>query len=186
MLRTLLGVVLISIVVTPIFAEENKILPKIYSQKDYDIISNYYDMDYSFQKDQDENISEIFIYGEGSSTNEAFCNVLSRVYDFVTSPNEIKSELRFLKGMISKSNGISDTTSFEEIKFKINKKYLRCKSTLVQTETEFYIKSTTQSNYAADGEVFLALQQGNWSVLEYGILGFEQDITVILLISFKL
>jgi hypothetical protein len=39
MLRTLLGVVLISIVVTPVFAEANKILPKIYSQKDYDIIS---------------------------------------------------------------------------------------------------------------------------------------------------
>ena len=184
MLRTLLGVVLISITVTPIFAEENEILPKIYSKNDYDIISNYGDMVYS-QKDQDENISEIFIYGEGSSTNEAFCDVLSRVYDFLTSPNEIKSELRFLKGVISKSNGSSETTFFEEIKFKINKKYLRCKSTLVQTETEFYIKSTTQSNYAADGEV-LALQQGNWSVLEYGILGFEQDITVILLISFKL
>ena len=154
MLRTLLGVVLISTIVTPIFAEENEILPKIYSKKDYDILSNYHDMDYSFQKDQDENISEIFIYGEGSSTNEAFCNVLSRVYDFVTSPNEIKSELRFLKGVISKSNGISETTFFEEIKFKINKKYLRCKSTLVQTETESYEKFTTQSNYTVDGDFF--------------------------------
>ena len=118
MLRTLLGVVLISAIVTPIFAEENEILPKIYSKKDYDILSNYHDMDYSFQKDQDENISEIFIYGEGSSTNEAFCNVLSRVYDFVTSPNEIKSELRFLKGVISKSNGISETTFLRKSNLK--------------------------------------------------------------------
>ena len=201
MLRTIFGIILLSIFVTPVFAAPNKLLPKMYAQKDIpDIIKNG---EIEVKKGKDGKISYLLIPGEGISTQNAICDVVRRYSEYLLSEQkELWGTIHRRSGTVFPGGGVissfstlneatSESTMKDKVEFKINKKYLRCTSTTKTIDDVYIVKNTIESNTILDSSSMPVtvdisdLQSDKIKVLEYGIRQNESDVWVILVIGIK-
>ena len=78
MLRTLFAIIVLSFFVTPVFATSNKVLPKMYSEEEYEEIQDLYEYgpNVTISSDQNGSPTKLIVSGWGTSTSSALCSVL--------------------------------------------------------------------------------------------------------------
>ena len=215
MLRTLLGIILLSIFVTPVFAAPTPLTPQMLSPKQVRELYNRYAEGVSEHKRDDGSII-LFILADGSSTNNALCNVLGYLKSYAEAePNsaDITSKINSAlpKGMYISHNEnykqktvkqlgrVMETTISEVItKIWMNNVFLNCISTLQQIEMQNPVTGETvgeaiekdiiEINTDSSGSIISVsdFQGARIAILEYGALAEGTEIRVIIVMGIKL